>query len=569
MGQPLRLEALTLRGIGPYYDTARLELLPITILCGKNGSGKSTWFKALDLVRRSTSFPRFPFDWDVPAALSVSDIDTVNARLYLRGDPERPAGGENTPPPGTIGLEFLAVADCACRVPYERQGEGHATQAVLWAGLIPRGTRISICLTHPQIASGDEPTQLHDEVRLTINGQHHLWFHRPLGQNGEYRFECSGSFARGGSADDLSLSPVCSFDPRAESVEPSDPDWDTIACRNAVELIRQIATTGTAGVFHLGAIRPIQQLQDVEAVIQDESVEAHQRRLDSAQTAKETRRVGEDGRYAGDVFRAFAYNRMARTATSGQPVRSPRAISEPEDDVAIGYVFEGFVSQWMHKLIGVRVSQRVEARGPKSTILDAIHEDAGPEPLGFLESTAARPIDRGLSSEPSALAVFEHRYFGWEQQPPGRFSAGFHQLLPIIVQVGLMQRHEAFFVENPEVHLHPSLQVELTEFLMQQAGEGQGRIIVIETQSDLVIRRMMRAMLEEDPRFPERMSRIYFGSLERLDDVYDQARLVPLALDHRGHISNWPEGFLDTSANESGRLLRAMYGEPPSNGGDE
>jgi predicted ATPase len=93
--------------------------------------------------------------------------------------------------------------------------------------------------------------------------------------------------------------------------------------------------------------------------------------------------------------------------------------------------------------------------------------------------------------------------------------------------------------------------------------------VVVETQSDLVIRRVLRAMLEEDQRFPERVARIYFCALERVDDDFDQARIAPLALDERGHVKNWPEGFLDTSVKESGRLLRAMYGDSPKEEGDE
>lgn len=98
---------------------------------------------------------------------------------------------------------------------------------------------------------------------------------------------------------------------------------------------------------------------------------------------------------------------------------------------------------------------------------------------------------------------------------------------------------------------------------MKQAGERQGRTVVIETQSDLVIRRVLRAMIEEDPRFSQRVSRIYFCNLERIDDDFDQARIAPLALDERGRVKNWPEGFLDTSLNESRRLMDAMYGPLP------
>lgn len=568
MEAPFRLEAITLRGIGPYYDAARLELRPITVLCGKNGSGKSTWFKALDLIRRSLALPDFPFAWDVSSSHSVSDIETTNARLYLKGDPESPGDAGDAVPPGTIGLDLVTVANLALRLAYERHAEGNPLESMLWSGLIPRGTRLSLRFTRPQIASDDEPTRLHNEVRLIVDGQHHLWFHRPLGQTGEYRFESSGSFSRGGSSSDLAISPVSSFDPSAKSAEPRHDDWNKKACLNAVDLIGQVTAAATAGIFHLAAIRPLQQVRDVDSVRLEESDEARDKRRASERLSLETRYVGEDGSNALLLSRAFAYNRMIRTTAPGDAGPQP-ASRKPDDHSSIGYVFEGFVSQWMDKLLSVRIGQDSGARGPESRILDHIHEDAGPEPLGYLESGEACPVDPDVSSEPSALAVFRHRYFGWEQQPPGRFSAGFHQLFPIIAQVGLMQRHETFFLENPEVHLHPSLQVELTEFLMKQAGEGQGRIVVIETQSDLVIRRVLRAMLEEDSRFPERVARIYFCDRERIDDNFDQARIAPLALDELGRVKNWPEGFLDTSVNESGRLLRAMYGDFPREERDE
>ncbi len=568
-----------MRGIGPYYDTARLELKPITVICGKNGSGKSTWFKALDLVRRSASLADFPFAWDVSGGIQVSNIDTINARLYLHDFLGNAGDVVNGLPPGTIELQFLSVEDVHCALPFLHRADGHAVQSVLWSGIIPRDTRITVRFTHPQIWSEDEPTWFHDEIRLTVNGHHHLWFHRPLGQHGEYRFECSGSFSRGGSVDDHTLSPVSSLDPRMISTVSADPDWNTAACRNAVELIRLVTIAATRGVFHLGAIRPIQQVQYTASSghTLGDSVEQYRQRLKKEHVARETRNVGEDGGCSLSLFRDFAYNRMIRAITPND-LGSSLATSKLETNDPVGYVFEGFVSQWLHKLLAVRISQATEARGAKSQIVDTIHEAAGPEPLGHLASgeepvaavlSESGEVDRDVSSEPGAFAVFEHRCFGGEAQPPGRFSAGFHQLFPIIVQVGLMQRHESFFLENPEVHLHPSLQIDLTEFLMKQAGEWQGRIILIETQSDLVIRRVLRAMIEEDARFPQRVAQIYFCALERLDDKYDQARIAPLALDEQGRVKNWPEGFLDTSPNESGRLMRAMYGDPPMDKGDE
>jgi predicted ATPase len=50
---PFRLKEITLHGIGSYYKPARLEIKPLTILCGTNGSGKSTWMKVLSTLKEA------------------------------------------------------------------------------------------------------------------------------------------------------------------------------------------------------------------------------------------------------------------------------------------------------------------------------------------------------------------------------------------------------------------------------------------------------------------------------------------------------------------------------------
>ena len=80
-GEPsarLILDAITLRGLGPYLEGTRLEVRPLTILCGKNGSGKSTWLKMLNLLQRSQlrGLLPFAFDRDESARLDVWHDET-------------------------------------------------------------------------------------------------------------------------------------------------------------------------------------------------------------------------------------------------------------------------------------------------------------------------------------------------------------------------------------------------------------------------------------------------------------------------------------------------------------
>jgi len=64
MEHPLILEAMTLRGLGSYLHGARLEIRPLTILCGTNGSGKSTWFRMLKILKNSIESGKLPFSFE-------------------------------------------------------------------------------------------------------------------------------------------------------------------------------------------------------------------------------------------------------------------------------------------------------------------------------------------------------------------------------------------------------------------------------------------------------------------------------------------------------------------------
>jgi len=140
---------------------------------------------------------------------------------------------------------------------------------------------------------------------------------------------------------------------------------------------------------------------------------------------------------------------------------------------------------------------------------------------------------------------------------PGTFSAGLHQVSPILVQMNMMKMNELLAVENPEVHLHPGLQLKLMGFFIENALIG--KYSLIETHSDLMIRRVMRAIHEE--KLPQSWVNVFFVDEEQVEgkDIWT-SKIDRLWLDNQGAISNWPKGFLDDDVLESEALMRAMYG---------
>jgi hypothetical protein len=153
---------------------------------------------------------------------------------------------------------------------------------------------------------------------------------------------------------------------------------------------------------------------------------------------------------------------------------------------------------------------------------------------------------------------------------PVHMSWGFHQVAPLIIQAGLMRANEIMCIENPEVHLHPKLQLDIAEFLVRQAAIG--KYMIVETHSDLVVRRVMRAVLEEELR--QEAVRLYFARMDANSEPQwhrpvASSVLERIEIDDRGQIRNWPTGFMDDDIRESRRLLDVMYGTPGDDGGDE
>lgn len=262
------------------------------------------------------------------------------------------------------------------------------------------------------------------------------------------------------------------------------------------------------------------------------------------------------------------------------------------------YYFEEYVSQWMQMLTEAGINHYYFCASNEPPIgqwyfilpqrtrrnyfggdSDSVRiADTGwiDRPAGFLLQPESYSCD--LKEDDLLTQRVTHPCFGEGPlgigvvQPPRQLSSGFHQVFPIVVQLGLMRQGDVVGTENPEVHLHPSLQLQLTAALVAHAITG--RRIILETQSDLVIRRVIRAVLEED--LPQADVRIYFTNLTEsvqsekgnFRAKFRYSTLCPISIDDRGRISNWPDGFLDEDVRESQRLLDIMYGGPDSGDDD-
>ncbi len=159
----LVLDAMTLRGIGSYLDGARLQFRPLTILCGANGSGKSTWMKMLNLLQESVKQNMLPFGFHI-ADWAPDDIQVLNAFYHL-ASPEShlavhsPEATSEFGPPCTIGLEFTITCPFRFRCDEAQNVElSGFPQTFLWQGDCPEGTKFRLRAAHPSYWSDTSPT---------------------------------------------------------------------------------------------------------------------------------------------------------------------------------------------------------------------------------------------------------------------------------------------------------------------------------------------------------------------------------------------------------------------------
>ncbi len=240
--------------------------------------------------------------------------------------------------------------------------------------------------------------------------------------------------------------------------------------------------------------------------------------------------------------------------------------------------FDKYLSYWLNYLLGVSLSTTsatAKRTGIATPITDGFYEP-DPRPFRCIAPLVCESDD--WDKQVTATRI-HHPCFGKGTkgfvQPPRQLSAAFHQVYPILVQLGVAKAGQLVGIENPEVHLHPALQTKVAELLIAHATRG--RTILVETHSDLVVRRVMRALLEEH--ISQQEVAIYMASLkesvtvELPDDgsasTFYASRIEPLKVDENGRISNWPPGFLDEDVAEARRLMEIMYGGTVQTGLEE
>ena len=137
---------------------------------------------------------------------------------------------------------------------------------------------------------------------------------------------------------------------------------------------------------------------------------------------------------------------------------------------------------------------------------------------------------------------------------------GVSQILPVLALSLMVPPGSTILLEQPELHLHPAVQADLADILIEAATQRRVQFIV-ESHSENLLRRLQRRVAEAAA-ISERDVALYFCANEGTEST-----IVPLNLDTYGNIRSWPTSFFgdefsEIAATSKAGLRRRLRDEP-------
>lgn len=160
--------------------------------------------------------------------------------------------------------------------------------------------------------------------------------------------------------------------------------------------------------------------------------------------------------------------------------------------------------------------------------------------LGLIHSFSLRPIAENRkeyevrvrrSSSASEVAITDVGF-------------GVSQILPVLVLCYYAPEGSTILLEQPEIHLHPSVQAGLADVFIDAIKTRKVQIL-LESHSEHLLRRLQRRIAEDV--LPPGQTALYFVSINN-----GASQLEQLQLDLFGNITNWPDRFF---GDEMGELV--------------
>ena len=166
--------------------------------------------------------------------------------------------------------------------------------------------------------------------------------------------------------------------------------------------------------------------------------------------------------------------------------------------------------------------------------------------LDLIDSYRLNPI----SGSEKDYEFLVQKYKGGPEVRLTDVGFGVSQVLPVLVLCYYVPEGSILILEQPEAHLHPKVQSDLADLLVEVIKERQLQII-LESHSEHLLIRLMRRIAEEQISADD--TAFYFCEMNE-----GTSEIERLNVDDYGNITNWPQNFF---GDEMGDLAAKTIAE--------
>ena len=151
--------------------------------------------------------------------------------------------------------------------------------------------------------------------------------------------------------------------------------------------------------------------------------------------------------------------------------------------------------------------------------------------LGLIDSYRVAPVPR--TEKDYEFLVTKHK--GGPEVRLTDVGFGVSQVLPVLILCYYAPEGSILILEQPEAHLHPKVQSELADVLID-AVKNRNLQIIVESHSEHLLHRLMLRTAEANLSVDD--TALYFCQINE-----GVSEIEPLQVDEYGNIANWPQEF--------------------------
>jgi len=497
------LKRLTVERFKSYRDPTVLELAPMTLLLGRNNSGKSTLIQALLLLKQTLAYPRA----DVPLHLEGA-VDALHLRELTFGRPE----GKDFQGP-RIELVWESEVDLSAALQANGRSpdlDNLARHSGIW-WIVHDTDVVRLETTFTVSFQSQGGSVVVDDIDL---GSLHL-IHQTTNpavkisqaKSSGYRFRWQRSHADHIAVELDHFIPVISIDKQTVGPRHRQRTYYNgfkILYEQPLEDLRQLL----ADFHYLGSTRTLPP-----SIYRPASVPPLE--------------VGVSGQYAAQMLHSRKADLVHFTSPlelrDGGPVLPEVVFSRPLQE-AFNFVLQN---------LGIDAELNIEDVADVGFRI--LFGGFGLQHVGHGVSYLLPTVLLGLSSDPLRF-----------REPVEDLSLSDYVNMCTTIQ------HTA--TEEPESHLHPKLQARLAHWFVALATAG--RRLIVETHSDHLVRRL-RGLIARSPSGSELekwlAKNVVIAEIEQEDGC---SKVTCMRLTEPGGIvEHWPADFMDEAAEEE----RSIY----------